>query len=239
MTIASDTFGRALLEAFEGGVGRHMIERDDGRQDWMDAASYFTDAEAWPAPVAEALAELHGQVLDVGCGAGRHARHLAHRGCDVVGIDSSPLAVEICRRRGVRAVVGRLGDGDLFADEQFDGVVMLGHNLGLLASPQAAPGHLRWLAERCRPEALLVGETIDPTRTDDPEHLAYHRRSRAAGRGLAQMRLRVGFADDLGDWFSYWHLTPGELKQVVRETPWRIERLTDNGVGYVAVLRRS
>lgn len=132
MTIARDTFGEALLEAFEGGAGRHMIERDDGRQDWMDAASYFTDVNAWPAPVADALAGLHGHVLDVGCGAGRHALHLAGRGCDVVGIDPSPLAVEISRRRGVRAVVGRLGDADLSAHEPFDGVVMLGHNLGLL-----------------------------------------------------------------------------------------------------------
>ncbi|MEQ8716103.1 MAG: class I SAM-dependent methyltransferase [Acidimicrobiales bacterium] len=38
------------------------------------------------------------RVLDVGCGPGRHARVLAERGFEVVGVDISPRFVEIARR---------------------------------------------------------------------------------------------------------------------------------------------
>ena len=43
---------------------------------------------------------VRGRVLDLGCGAGRVGLHLQSRGHEVVGIDVSPLAVEIARRRG-------------------------------------------------------------------------------------------------------------------------------------------
>lgn len=235
---AADPFGMALLEAFEGGLGHHEIERDDGYRDSMDATMYFDAAADWPAATGEVLEQLHGRVLDVGCGAGRHAILLRAAGCEVIGLDPSPGAVEVCRRRGLDARLGSLGVEGLLADERFDAVVMLGNNLGLLASPERAAEHLDWLAARCRPGALLVGESMDVTKTETPVHLAYHRRATAAGRPPGQMRLRVRFADQVGDWFSYWHLSPEELRSVVRNTSWRIDR-TIGEVEYVAVLQRD
>lgn len=143
----------------------------------MNATSYFATADTWTGEIVEALSQMHGRVLDVGCGAGRHALHAASLGCDVVGLEPSPGAIEVCRRRRVHAIRGRLGDQDISLDG-FDGVMMLGNNLGLLASPQEAPGHLRWLADRCPPGATLVGEalaqptpwtlTTSPTRGERP-----------------------------------------------------------------------
>ncbi len=43
-------------------------------------------------------------VLDVGCGRGDVAVHLAARGCKVTGIDPSPSAVRQCTRRGIQAI---------------------------------------------------------------------------------------------------------------------------------------
>ncbi len=43
-----------------------------------------------------------GPALDLGCGAGQVALHLQGPGCEVVGIDVSPRAVEVCRRRACR-----------------------------------------------------------------------------------------------------------------------------------------
>jgi SAM-dependent methyltransferase len=43
------------------------------------------------------------RVLDLGCGTGDDALHLAELGVDVVGVDSSAQMVEASRRRGVNA----------------------------------------------------------------------------------------------------------------------------------------
>ena len=231
-----DTFGQALLDALDGRPGTHTIERDDGYRDDMDATQYLTGREAWPQALGDALDELYGRVLDVGCGAGRHALHLQQRGCDVVGMEPSPGAVEACRRRGIRVVTGALGDADLFRNETFDAVVMLGNNLALLESPEAAPRHLQWLADRCRRPAVLIGEGLDATRTDDPGHLAYHARAIVEGRRPGQLRLRIHYQGAAGEWFPYWMMSPDELREVAAATPWEVEQTTGDAF-YVATLR--
>ncbi len=63
-----------------------------------------------PQPEIVRLAQtgdIRGTVLDVGCGTGENAIHLASRGCDVLGVDIVAVAVERARAkargRGVKA----------------------------------------------------------------------------------------------------------------------------------------
>jgi SAM-dependent methyltransferase len=61
--------------------------------------------------------ELHGRVLDVGCGTGEHALMAARLGFDATGVDSSPRAINIAtakaeeRGLSIRFLV-RAGDRD-------------------------------------------------------------------------------------------------------------------------------
>lgn len=60
------------------------------------------------------------RILDLGCGDGDLTRQLAERGCQVVGVDSSPEMVEAARRLGLDA---RVMDGHALAFEhEFDAV---------------------------------------------------------------------------------------------------------------------
>jgi len=59
-----------------------------------------SEAEAHAGVVCDLLGVRPGQrVLDVGCGAGRHARALARRGMRVTGVDLSPDLLEEARER--------------------------------------------------------------------------------------------------------------------------------------------
>ena len=56
----------------------------------------------WPQPAISGLAsgeKLAGSVLDAGCGTGENALYIAGLGHSVLGIDASPTAVEIARRK--------------------------------------------------------------------------------------------------------------------------------------------
>ena len=66
----------------------------------------YSETPPWdigrPQPAFKALAdagELRGRILDIGCGTGEHALMAAQRGLEAVGIDSSPAAVEIAKRK--------------------------------------------------------------------------------------------------------------------------------------------
>ncbi|MCL4804945.1 MAG: methyltransferase domain-containing protein [Anaerolineae bacterium] len=60
-----------------------------------------------PPPEIEALAETlqPGRALDLGCGFGRTAIFLAHRGWSVDGVDFIPQAIEVARERAAEAGV--------------------------------------------------------------------------------------------------------------------------------------
>ena len=60
-----------------------------------------------PAQVRDIAAELAqpGRALDMGCGTGRDAVHLAQRGWTVTGVDAVPRALEAARRRASGAGV--------------------------------------------------------------------------------------------------------------------------------------
>lgn len=79
-----------------------MLEFDDGSTgpamgpDW-----FFAEPEHWPDAERTVFGHVRGRVLDIGAGAGRHSLEAQRQGLDVVAIDLSPGAVEVCRRRGV------------------------------------------------------------------------------------------------------------------------------------------
>jgi SAM-dependent methyltransferase len=92
--------------------------------------------------LADALGLVPGQrVLDVGCGPGRHARALAERGLDVVGVDISQRFIDLARQDapdGVR--FERLDARDLPFDSEFDAVISLCQGaFGLAGGATPAP----------------------------------------------------------------------------------------------------
>jgi SAM-dependent methyltransferase len=247
-----DAFGASLLACWEAGArpwtALELIERDDGFLDGADAARYFTPPEGWERLDRWACDQARGRVLDVGAGAGRATLHLQETGREAVALDVSPLALEVCRRRGVRqTVAGTVAD--LAAQgapggPAFDAFVLLGNNLGLLGGVAEAPRFLGTLAALAAPGAVLLGRGMDPYRTTAPEHLAYHERNRARGRLPGQIRMRVRYRGLATPWFDYLFATPDELAPLLAGTAWRlehVEREVDEsgarGAGYVALMR--
>jgi len=72
--------------------------------------------------------QLAGQALDLGCGTGTSSIFLAQQGFKVVGVDFSPKAIELARRKAQRATTSvdfRIGDVARldFLQEPFDFVL--------------------------------------------------------------------------------------------------------------------
>ena len=83
------------------------------------------DAQWWEVfDLLVAEAELHGRVLDVGCGTGRLVGALIERGADASGVDPSPAMLAVARRKLPNATFleGR-AERLPFAADSFDRVV--------------------------------------------------------------------------------------------------------------------
>src|ERR1035437_6623212 len=97
-----DPFAQSLWDAYsQKRSALHGIEREDGYVEPDDAASYLRPPARWSNDERTALKLARGRVLDLGCGAARHALALQKRGLHVLGIDNSPLALKTARARGL------------------------------------------------------------------------------------------------------------------------------------------
>ncbi|HTT88644.1 MAG TPA: class I SAM-dependent methyltransferase [Acidimicrobiales bacterium] len=231
--VLGDAFGVALLDQFAGLPGVVTYERDDGfvQADGMNYISDWSDRDSWT--VARAV----GRVLDVGAGAGRVCLRLAETGLDVVALDVSAGAVDVCRRRGVPDVFHGTID-DLPATERFDTFIVLGNNLGLIGSPEKAQGFFDAVGTRLRPDGRIVGGCLDPYQTDDPDHLAYHEANVAAGRMAGEVRLRARYRRLTTAWFGLLWMSMSELAALAQRSGWQV---TDSmpGPNYAVVLERA
>jgi SAM-dependent methyltransferase len=192
-------------------------------------AHYFDPVRRWIAPERAVARQARGRVLDVGAGAGRVALYLQERGHEVVAIDTSEGALEVCRDRGVRRTSLRAVSSIRAADGPFDTFAFFGSNLGLLRDRRHGPWLLRRLRAAAAPSATIIGSTRDPYRTDDLDALAYHERNQARGRMGGQVRFRLRYLGHRSGWFDYLAMSLPELEAIAADGGWRVDEIVDDG----------
>lgn len=234
-----ELYAQAMLDFWMGKRVRVEFERDDGYRSLSAVHSYFSTANLWPRMEREAMKEVRGRVLDLGCGPGRHAIYLQSKGHDVVGLDASPTQVALARIRGVHEVylgeVRRIPKGL----GKFDSVLLLGNNLGLAGDVPHMRQFLRDLKPTMRRGGRLIGHGRLPG-TWSVDHLPYVKRNIARRRPAGLLTLRVRYKGRVGDWFNLLLMSPEDLARIAHESGWELRRVIWGGGyapgDYIAVL---
>ncbi len=159
-------------------VGYPVLRTRSGRVRPLPVHEWTADANALEQ---EILDRVVGPVLDLGCGPGRLVAALGERGVTALGVDTSPHAVGLARRRGAavleRSVFDRLpGTGRWRTTILLDGNVGIGGDAGRL---------LRRAAELLGPGGSTLIE-VDPP-----------------GHATEVLEVRVEVGDFRGDWFPW------------------------------------
>jgi len=205
-----DAFGKALMGYLNGDKSPYIIRRDNGLIEKHDAGEYFTKYEQWDNCEREILKYVRGRALDIGGGAGRHALYLQNKGFEVHVIDISPLAVKVMKRRGVKNVylmdLMRLE----FPENYFDSILMMFNNFGLAGTIEGTKKVLKVLHRVSTDKGRIITTIRDPYKTDNPQHLAYHERNRREGRPAGQVKIRIEYKGEIGDWFDLLMVPPGK-----------------------------
>ena len=178
--------------------------------------------------------------MDVGCGAGRHALYLQDKGHEVVGIDNSPLAIEVCRRRGVKDArllsIGRVSS----KLGRFDTILMFGGNFGLVGNFEKGKRLLRRFAQITSRRGRILASSVDPYDTDDPMNLEYHKANQRKGRMSGQIRLRVRYKTYKSAWFDWLIVSRDEMREMLEDTGWKLTKTIEiTGPRYIAVIEKG
>jgi SAM-dependent methyltransferase len=125
----------------------------------VECGGYGADLPLW-----EELAEhCGGPVLELGCGTGRVALHLARRGHQVIGLDRDPELLAVLGERGADLPVeGLEADAREFAVEIPASLVLAPtHLLQLLADAAERAESLRCIAAALRPGGIFAAAIIE------------------------------------------------------------------------------
>jgi SAM-dependent methyltransferase len=143
--------------------------------------------ETWPdEPVyRDALRDVEGPILELGCGTGRPLLRWLADGLDVQGLDASADMLAILRghaaERGLDPVLHHANFATLELDQRFGAIVCLVGTFLLVADEQRARDALASYAEHLRPGGLL-GLTLGSAPPSDRD-LSFVWRLRRTGTG--------------------------------------------------------
>lgn len=147
--------------SFDDAAALLTLVSDDG----VTAAEPL-DLPRWAAAAddadREALTQLTGPVLDIGCGPGRMIRAALDAGLQACGIDVAPAAIAHCRRAGLPVLQRSVFD-PLPLEGRWSGLLLLDGNVGIGGDVPALLARCRALL---RPGGALVAEA-HPDRTRD------------------------------------------------------------------------
>ena len=130
MISALSMYGDGLRAGARSSVRQHA-RLIDGTAVPLPLERYLGLADATDEQLLDGLS---GPVLDVGCGPGRHLHALAARGVFALGVDLSPVAVELAVGGGGRAIVGDIFD-ELPGGGTWRSALLLDGNIGIGGSP--------------------------------------------------------------------------------------------------------
>jgi len=216
---ADQLYGRLLATA-----AQHVLGGGDppprARVRSIDGSLAPLDLERWlgglDAADITALAAAEPPVLDLGCGPGRHVAALRAAGKAALGVDLSPVAVRLTRRRGGAAI-----PGDVFGEVPHAGrwrtALLLDGNVGIGGSPSV-------LLRRTR--ALLCAGGIALVELDPP------------GAPTLRTRIRIEAPGVVSEWFAWARVGVDGIGPLAARAGLGHEDTLSAGGRWIALLRR-
>jgi SAM-dependent methyltransferase len=234
----ADPHGAAMLDFVDGLYdGSFFYVRDDELAVPLDIATRFADYAAFTPAERDACGWAAGRVLDVGCGSGKHVLGLRGIGLDCVGIDLSPMAAEVWRRRRLTGMALMDAFRMAFADRAFDTVTLFANGLSMGGSVDGVRRLLQAFDRVTRPDGKVIATNVSVRASTREADRRYHTANVAAGRLPGQLVLRARYRDVDGPPFPWLFLDPVELADAVAGLPWRIDEVREHAGGnYCALL---
>ncbi len=156
----NDIFGKALLDYQHGDYTEDIrTETNISEEDILPLPYLFRDYSEMPNLEKTALDRSYGKVLDVGCGAGNHSLYLQEKGLDVIAVDTSEGAIEVCRLRGVKNAF--VEDILQLQDEQYDTILLLMNGSGIFQKLELISTYLKQLKSLLKVNGQLLIDSSD------------------------------------------------------------------------------
>ncbi len=189
----------------------------------------FRSFDEMPEIEQEAMGLAKGKILDVGSGAGVHAKYLSDQGFEVDCIDFSPGAVDFLKKEGLNA---ECVDFFSFKDKQYDTVLMLMNGIGIagkLSNLEATFLHAKSLL---KPGGKIICDSCDIKSLYEDEDGSMWEDLNNEYYG--NFRFQMKYKKEKGAWFEWLYVDFDNLFQAAKNTGLKAKRVIEIDDHYLA-----
>jgi SAM-dependent methyltransferase len=218
----NDIIGQAIHNQYYN-LSKHKlwINNRYGPKEEMPVATYFREEDDMPDMEWLALNECRGKVLDIGAAAGCHTLILQQRELDVTALDTSVLAVDVMKARGIKKAI--LADIYTYNQGKFDTLLMLMNGIGLAGTIDGLKELLKHLSALLNPGGQIMFDSSD---------VAYVYEGKLPETGYyGEIWYQYEYNKQTTDWFKWLYVDEQTMLGIARETGFTMDVLLEDEFG--------
>jgi SAM-dependent methyltransferase len=235
MIIDSDPIGKALRDYLNTGKEQEIeVLSDVAEPDILPVSYFFRRPTEMPELEQIALSACIGKVLDVGAGAGAHSIVLKEKGLDVTAIDSSPMAVEVLKERGINAVNA---DYFLFQGSKFDTLLLLMNGIGIVGSIERLDVFFQHARSLLNENGQIICDSTDIRYIYEEEDGSMW--VDLNGSYYGELQFKMNYKDLSSEWFNWLYIDETLLTEAAERNGFSCEICYREDDQYLAILKRN
>ena len=211
----TDVLGQAIYDYhFRLSPSKLLIHNKFSLPDVMPVDTYFRDEVDMPDLELRALEICKGTILDIGAGAGSHARYFQENKQDVTALEISPLACIVMKNRGIEKIIS--ADINTYQGEQYDTLLLLMNGIGLASNIAGLHIFLRHIKTLLAKDGQLVFDSSDVG-------YLYKKGVRPLRRYYGEIDFRYEYKKQKTKWFTWLYVDQQTLQKIALEEGWKTE----------------
>ena len=227
-----DPMGQAILDFASTGKSKDIIVCSDICDDDVIPSEYlFRSYEQMPNIEKMALDRCTGNILDVGAGAGVHAKYLNEKGLTIDCIDISSLAVDHLKSSGLNAE--QLNFFEVH-NKSYDTLLLLMNGLGIagnLSNLERTLLHAKTILSK---NGKIVCDSSDIKYLYEDEDGGMWTDLNAAYYG--DFKFQMKYEEHVSDWFEWLYVDFENLKSIAEKIGFKVVQLLEEDDHYLAEL---
>ena len=228
----NDPIGQAILEYIKTGKNEDIIVKSELCDDDIIPSAYlFRTYDEMPEIEKIALSNCKGEIIDIGAGAGTHARYLSEMGHNVKCIDLSPGSIQHLKSIGMDADCTSLFELD---KKKYDTVLMLMNGIGIAGTLSNLENTLLKVKTLLNKNGKLICDSCDIKYLyeDDEDGLWIDLNSEYHGNFKFQMK----YGKHSSKWFDWLYVDFENFKAIAEKAGFTITKLAEQDNQYLVEL---
>jgi SAM-dependent methyltransferase len=228
----NDPIGTAILDFAESVINHDIIVRSEiCDDDIIPSCHLFRSGDEMPELERIALTYCKGKILDVGAGAGVHAKDLQEKGLSVHCIDTSAGAVKHMRDENLKA------DQISFMDFEgkFDTILLLMNGIGIAGRLELLDSFLTKLKSMLNENGQVIFDSTDVKYLYENEDGSIW--TDLSNSYYGNFRFQMVYKDHTSDWFDWLYIDESTMSDVAERNGFGFSILHQEESHYLASLK--